>query len=338
MSPLAIPGEKHERKMLPLLKKSNNRVMAELRAAENRGNTIRQAIGIPEPLVDKLRKLDRLKTELPKIRTLNSRMAVSIASLAMKTDELRAALHDLRKERNQKQKAYSEALKNRNRVSNLRSKIVPAPKLKVLKAELAKNSDQLRNVNERLDRLKKELPAVVQEKERLKEALGQILKTLPSTLEQVTYLKERIRELSPKVVTEEQAERLEKEVGSLRLEKEKMAAENRELSPRAAGIDEEEEKARSVLEGYRSKNEKDGEALSRLRKISRELDISEDKMLSLKERASGAEQALEGKRGALEKLKGEYSRLLDNRQKYKSIIDEVEESTDQLQEMLNKRK
>ena len=338
MSNLTAFQEKHEKILLPLLRRSNNRITGELKTAENIRDRIRQAINIPESLVYKLREMDRLKTDLPKIRKINSRMSVSMTSLTMRTDELQAELLDLRKERDRYQREYSETLQNRKRVSSLRSKIMPAPKLKKLKAELTRNSAELRDISKKLGLLEKELPPVVQEEGRLKEELGQILKKIPLTREHITSMKEKIDKLSPKVPTEDRIKGLEKEVVSLRSEKEEMTEENRELSPRVAKINEEHESLTSILEGYRSRNDKDEGELSKLRKISEEMDVSEDKMVALKEQTAAAKQGLQSKSGELEKLKKDYSLLIGSRQKYTSVIEEVEEGTDQLQKMLEKRK
>ena len=334
MGQLAMVGKQDEKNILLLLKSSNNRISGELKTAEQEHNKIKDSIEASEDLVAKLETMDRLKVELPKLRTNNAQMNLIVTSLSRKTNELQEELIALRKVREQLQDEHSETIKKRNEVVYLRSKILPAAKLRELKTRLAEDSAGLKNISEEFGWLKNQVPLLMEQKESLKEELDQTVKQIPLVQKQVTSMKERIERLAPKVSSEDEVKGLEDEVPALARKKEGLTEENREISPRIASLTEEEEKLASVLDAYKSKNEKDGAKLSELEKSRREMDITEDKLAKLREEVSSLETDLEDKKGNIETLKKEYSELLNTNQEYKATIKEVEEGTAQLKEMM----
>ncbi len=334
MGQLKAHGKQHEKNILLLLKSSNNRISGELETAEKEHNKIKDSIRASEGLVSRLETMDRLKVELPKLRTGNAQMNLILISLSRKINDLQEELIDLRKVREQLQKEHSEIIKKRNEVVNLRSKIIPEAKLRELKTKLAEDSAGLKNISKEFDRLKNDVPLLIEKKESLKEELDQTVKQIPLVQKQVTSMKERIDRLAPKVTSEDEVKNLEEEVRTLGPKKENLTEENREISPKIASIKEEEEKLSSILDAYKSKNQKDEAKLSDLEKTRREMDITEDKLAKSRDDISSITGEFEDKKENIVKLKKEYSESLNANQAYKATIKEVEEGTDQLREMM----
>ena len=71
-------------------------------------------------------------------------------------------------------------------------------------------------------------------------------------------------------------------------------------------------------------------------KVIKEMDVDADKVVKLKENLSSIEAELEVKKENLEKLKPEYSEVLNSNQGYKAIIKEVDEGTEQLKNMMDR--
>ena len=336
MGQLEAHGKQHEKNILLMLKSSHNRISGELETAEKEHNKIKDSIRASEGLVSKLETMDRLKVELPKLRTGNAQMNLILTSLSRKINDLQEELIDLRKAREQLQKEHSEIIIKRNEIVNLRSKIMPEAKLRELKTKLTRDSAGLKNISKEFDRLKNDVPLLIEKKESLKEELDQTVKQIPLVLKQVTSMKERIDRLAPKVTSEDEVKDLEEKVRVLGPKKENLTEENREISPKIVSITEEEEKLSSIFDAYKSKNKKDEAKLSDLEKTRREMDITEDKLAKLRDDMSSLQGECEGKKENVEKLKKKYSELLNTNQTYKATIKEVEEGTEQLKEIMGK--
>lgn len=336
MSYLATHGIQHDRNILLLLKSCNNRISEELKTAEKEHQEIKGSIEVEDAIVYKLEEMDRLKVELQKFRTVNAQMNVMVTSLSAKKGGLQEEVLDLRKVREGVQKEHSELMKKRNVVVRLRSKVLPKAELRELKAKLAEDSVGLKNISEELNWLKNETPLLVRKRDSLKEELEQTVKRIPSAQEHITSLKDQVERLSPKVTSEDEVKRLEEEVRALKPRKERLTQENKEISPRIASIKEEEEKITSILEAYKSKNQKEKDRISELEKESKELDIDKDTVVKLRENVSSIEGELEVKRKDIERLKKEFSESLSSNQRYKATIKEVDEGTERLKKMMDK--
>lgn len=336
MSYLATHGIQDDRNILLLLKSSNNRISEELKTAEEEHQEIKGSIEVEDAIVYRLEEMDRLKVELQKFRMVNAQMNVVVTSLSAKIGELQEEVLGLRKVREGVQKEHSELMKKRNVVVRLRSKVLPKAELRELKAKLAEDSAALKNISEELSWLKNEAPPLIQKRDNLKEELEQTVKRIPLSQEHITSLKDRVERLSPKVTSEGEVEMLEEEVRALRPRKERLTQENREISPRIASIKEEEEKITSILEAYESKNQKEKDRISELEKESKDSAIDKDTVVKLRENVSSIEGELGVKGKDIERLKKEFSELLDSNQRYKAIIKEVDEGTEQLKKMMDK--
>ena len=336
MSYLATHDIPHERNILLLLKSCNNRISEELKTAEKEHQEIKGSIEVEDAIVYKLEEMDRLKVELQKFRMVNAQMNVAVTTLSSKKGALQEEVLDLRKVREGVQKEHSEIMKRRNVVVRLRSKVLPKAELRELKAKLAEDSAGLKNISEELSWLKNEAPPLIQKRDSLKEELEQTVKRIPSAQEHITSLKDQVERLSPKVTSEEEVKSLEDEVRALKPRKERLTQENREISPRIASIREEEEKITSILEAYKSKNQKEKDRISEFEKESKEMDIDKDTVVKLRENVSSIEGELGVKRKDIERLKKEFSELLDSNQKYKATIKEVDEGTERLKKMMDK--
>ncbi len=334
MNDLAARDMEEHQRALSLLKNSHNRMSGELRIARKEHDKISGSVRVPEGLVGKLRKMDRLKQELEGLRAANVQMNVIIASLSAKTSVFQDRLFDLRNDREGVQKEYSEVQKNRDWFVNLRSKVLPEPKLVEYRNWLKKESAALREISEEVGRLKGTVPLLVEEAESLKEKLAKTIERIPITQERIASTKEKIERLAPKVVSEEEVKKLEDEVHVLRPRKKALAEESKELSPRVASIAEEEEGLPSVLEAYKSKNQKDEARLSEIKKELDQMDVDEDVVAKLREKASSMEGEYEVKKMELEKLKEEHSELVSSNQKYKATIEEVETGTQRLKDLM----
>lgn len=336
MSYLATHGIQDDRNILLLLKSSNNRISEELKTAEEEHQEIKGSIEAEDAIVYRLEEMDRLKGELQKFRMVNAQMNVVVTSLSAKIGELQEEVLGLRKVREGVQKEHSELMKKRNVVVRLRSKVLPKAELRELKAKLAEDSAGLKNISEELSWLKNEAPPLIQKRDNLKEELEQTVKRIPLSQEHITSLKDQVERLSPKVTSEDEVKRLEEEVRALKPRKERLTQENREISPRIASIKEEEEKITSILEAYRSKNQKEKDRISELERESKDLAIDKDTVVKLRENVSSIEGELGVKGKDIERLKKEFSELLDSNQRYKAIIKEVDEGTEQLKKMMDK--
>lgn len=336
MSYLATHGIQHHRNILLLLKSCNNRMSEELKTAEKEHQEIKGSIGVEDAIVHKLEEIDSLKVELQKFRMVNAQMNVMVTSLSAKIGGLQEEVLDLRKVREGVQKEHSEIMKKRSAVVRLRSKVLPKAELRELKAKLAEDSVGLKNISEELNWLKNETPLLVRKRDSLKEELEQTVKRIPSAQEHITSLKDQIERLSPKVTSEDEVKRLEEEVRALKPRKERLTQENREISPRIASIKEEEEKITSILEAYKSKNQSEKDRISEFEKEIKEMDIDADTVVKLRENVSSIEEELGPKTKDIERLKKEYSELLDSNQRYKATIKEVDEGTERLKKMMDK--
>jgi len=336
MSHISTHGMEHDKNMLSLLKRTHARISQELQIIEKHHNQIQNAIRVPEDIVHKLEGLDKFKVELPKLRAGNARMNVILIALSGKINVIEEELIDLRKTREAIQTELSEKLAKKNKAAKLRSRIMPKAKLTELKAKLDKDFAGLKQVADELNRLKTEMPRLMEKRDELKEELGLTIKKISSTQEQIIILRPRLERLAPKVSPEDEVEKLESAVRSLRPRKEKLTEEKREISPRVASITEEEEKVTSIHDAYRSKNQKDEAVLSGLEKDRKEADLSQDKLEELRKRVSSLEGGFEAKKGEIERLKKEYAELMHTNQAYKAIIKEVEEGTELLKKMMDK--
>lgn len=332
MSDLAAHSMRDHRKGLLLLRGSNNRISQELKTAEKEHEEIKKSVAEAEKIVDKLQRMDRLKTGLGKLRTANVQMNVIMTSLSTKISALQEDLFNLQKDREQVQKVHSEILKKRNEIINLRSKIMLASKFLGYMDKPAKEPTALKQTLEEIESLKNDLPLLIEARDSLKEELRRTIERISVPRERTTSTKNKIAKLSPKVISEEDVKRLEDEVRTLRPKKAALAEESNEILPRVASMAEEEEKTTSILEAYRLKNQKERARLSEIKKEVKELDIDKDVVGKLREKVSSIEEEYEIKKMELEKLKEDHFELLDANQKYKAIIEEVEKGTESLKE------
>lgn len=325
----------HDKKMLLLLQNSHNRIFKELKTAEKRHHEIANDIGASEEIVYQLKSLDELKVEVPKLKAGNTRMNVILTALSRKTAALQEALIDLRKARDEVQTALSEKTDKRNEVARLRSKIMPRAELNELKARLDNNLSGLKRVSDELNRLKTEVPRLIENRNALKTELDQKEIRIPHTRNRITAMKQRFEQLTPKVVSERARADLEEAVRSLKLRKETLAEEIKEISPRIDAITGEEGKLTEILDAYQEKNNKDAAVLSGLEESVKEQGISKEKVDALRQQVVSLENGHAARKDEMERLKKDYAALLDANQSYKAIIKEVDEGTEQLKKMMD---
>lgn len=334
---LITDGIENDKNIISLLKESNRRISEELHTAKTEYGDIKDSMKATGELVRKLEKMDSMKTGLSGLRRVNALMRLKVTPLSAQIWKLQEDLFNLRKEKKEVLKEHSETMKLENEVIGLRTKVLPLSQLLDLKDRLAEESARLVKNSKESGRFKDELSSLIPMRDNLKQEIETSVERLSVTEKRINSMKEKTEKFSSKVMPEEDVQKLDEGVTTLRNKKGALTEEKKDLSPKIASIAEEDEKNTTILESYKLKNKKDGDKLSALKKELKGMDIDSASIDKLREKVSSAEVELEAKRKELGNLKKEYSLVISSNQKYKTTIAEVEKGTKKLKKMMKKR-
>lgn len=315
-----------------LMQRSHDRFSKELRTVEQEHDDIQSAISVPDSVIQKLETIDRLTEGVKKIRQDNAQINGLLTSLSTRANQLREELSGLRRQREQRQTAHSEAVQRRDRLTDLKSRVLPEAQFRELERTLARDSAELKTILEDIKRLERAVPLLVSKKEDLEKQLEETVKQIPGVRERIGVLNERVDRLAPKVIEKEAVDRLESDVRSLKVKKKTLLERNQVLTPKVAGLTSEADKAASIIEAYEQKNQKDNAKILTYRDEISEIgtDLDEETIARLEQELAAIEGELETKSGSFKVLKTEYDERLAANQAFKATIEEVETKTRRL--------
>ncbi|MGR3219437.1 MAG: hypothetical protein ACUZ8H_06405 [Candidatus Anammoxibacter sp.] len=337
---LIIAAGDNDLNIVSMLKESNSKISDDLNEHKKEYDALDAETKSVNDLVGKIERMDFIKSKLSGLKRSNTTMQLKIIPVLAKVQEIDEELFGLRKKRDKVIEEHAGLIVESSECAKLRKKILPKGKLLEIRDRLSTETSKLEKYvkSNVIENFKEELAVIIPERDELKQKLETAVERLASTEKTIKTLEEKVGKIEPKVISEEDAAKLEEEVGIQRKKKNELTQEQKALSPKIATLAEDEENKTSILESYKSKNKKAADKLTTLKKEMEELDMDKDSIGKFEEEVVSKEGDLEVKKGILDHAKKEYSDLVEANRRYKATIDEVDKITAKLDKAVNRGK
>ena len=326
--------------IVSMLKESNSKITEDLREHKKEYDSLEIETKSVNDLVGKIDRMDFIKSKLSGLKRSNTTMQLKIIPVLAKVQDMDEELFGLRKKRAKVVEDHARLIVESSECAKLRKKILPKGKLLEIRDRLSAETSKLEKYvkSNVIENFKEELAVIIPERDELIQKLETAIERLASAEKTIKSLEDKVEKIGPKVMTEDDAAKLEEEVGIQREKKNELTKEQKALSPKMAALAEDEESKTSILESYKLKNKKAADKLATLKKEMKELDMDKDSIGKFEEDVVSKEEELEVKKGILDHAKKEYSDLVEANRRYKATIDEVDKITARLGKSVNKGK
>ena len=331
-------GLVHDKKIAAMLREANESITEELKKAEKDYGDIEESMRSAEVLVRKLEKIETMNAKMRELRRTHGSLRMEEATLTGKVWVLQEELHDLRKSKEKVAGEHKEMMETADKVVGLRMRVLPVADLLEYKEKIARESAGNIKAREEKDLIANDLSNRSTIKADLQEEHDKLVERIPLIKDHINSLKKQVGKIAPKVISDEEAGKLDEEYSELKKTKDSLTEEKNIISPQMSGIAEEEEKLSEVYELYKAKISKEKKVLSELKKAVKGIDLDEASVGKLRDEVSAVESDLESKRMEFGNIKKEYDEVLESHQKHKAVIDEVGNTINKLKAYMAKRK
>jgi len=331
-------GLVHDKKIAAMLREANESITEELKKAEKDYGDIEESMRSAEVLVRKLEKIETMNAKMRELRRTHGSLRMEEATLTGKVWVLQEELHDLRKSKEKVAGEHKEMMETADKVVGLRMRVLPVADLLEYKEKIARESAGNIKAREEKDLIANDLSNRSTIKADLQEEHDKLVERIPLIKDHINSLKKQVGKIAPKVISDEEAGKLDEEYSELKKTKDSLTEEKNIISPQMSGIAEEEEKLSEVYELYKAKISKEKKVLSELKKAVKGIDLDEASVGKLRDEVSAVESDLESKRMEFGNIKKEYDEVLESHKKHKAVIDEVGNTINKLKAYMAKRK